>query len=82
MEMWDLFRKIGDELVTQCTENDLLGYSRSTYPWMDVVVFLGATPNMQESYRARQRNQRRLMALPLSSDEDYGNVFSYAVYDV
>ena len=79
LEIWDLFREIGEQLVVQCIEKDRVGHGTSTYPWMDVMVLIGDSSIIQEACRERQRDQRRYMALP---QEDPDNVWSYTIYDV
>ena len=68
----------------QCLEKGRMGFGTSTYSTMPVSVMatIGATQNTQEACRTQQRDQRRMMHIPLLPDEEPDNWWNYAIYDV
>ena len=84
LEVWDLFRAIGEDLVPQCIEKGRFGYGTASYSWlgMTVTVTIGADPTSRANCRAQQREQMELMERPLMPWEESDNVWNYAIYDV
>ena len=82
MEMWDLFRELGQELLSQCNEKVQFGIGTATYPWLTVTVTVGADPISRASCQTQQREQMELMERPLLPWEESDNVWNYAIYDV
>ena len=82
--VWDLFRAMVEELVSQCIEKGRVGYGTRTYSWMSIMVtvFVGATPSTREAIRTTQRQQMEMMVRPLMPWEESDNVYNYPIYDV